>query len=1082
MPWDKKSREAHLLKSCRLWCADVLTVPEAELKIRPRRAHHRRDHSVFVISAEVVGAAPKELSFVVPFAADDCAPSFNRVDEYDEAGGRWRTIVDLTVPDDPPEPIKPAKALPLSPKIAYLLLGVAVLVVFLAGGVALQRLDSMVEGISAYKWDTVDGVRGEGWYTYSFTPPGATEPATSSRYDSFMQNRGGREFGVEALDYARLSAILAKPVKVYVNQKNPARSIIAPGVSPLAAAQLLLLFAALIPALLGIRILLSLLRSAKIPKEPTVRIMLPPVFYLCSFVLAMLYVTTYSYVLRTMPPGLPIALWGIVSGILFLWPEMARRLYAIRMVRRAVYFVMVFAMLPPLAIVFGLALPYVLALTTLIMAITVLVRPFARADRKPLYALLISLFWVPFYTAGLLAPCRAIIQVLHEAMPYMPYNLGLTPIENPRLMACLDVGVGLAGIIVSLLLTYTDSLWRGKQAGLVEALPTSRARSVALGLVELQGRAVHVGKGRGAVLQYNSRDLTALRNKPFYLEDDSGRILIDPGESRFRTRWLTSLGGRIVETVLTLREQKPDLTAPHTLTLLPGDPVYVIGTAEQKPGKTNRELGSERLVVKRRSGGVFNSPLWQVAQGRIKPGHEIEDVFFLTDAREKKAKSYIMRGMWQVWVWALFWIILVFLMFHFQLPRTQLGYVHWTMGEIVKYTAGQGRLEAVLAYLDRQPRPLVSPLQQYLEPVPVLGPMIAEINYNQQIAQLSEGTNLLWRNKFAEPAKEEVAILLKALESRSWDARWWAASRLKGATAYHQQAVPALIKVLGSKDDITIRASAASSLAAFGLDALPAVPMLVKAARSDESELQEAALWTVARLPGITGGGGAYELFIELLADPESSHRSFGVQAMRGMGPHARGSASLLLALTADESRYIRSLSLEALQKVAPDFPGYTEAVVKGLSDPEEVVRHRAVYIVNEMVEPPTEVAAPLGRMMTDKSVSDRVNYILSTMGPRAAAAIPYVADGLASEDTKIAYNAAFTLSRVGAAAAPALAELIVALEHEDRFVRRYSAQAIGNIGPEAVSAISGLQPLLNDPDSHVQGAARGALNKLQSR
>ncbi len=109
---------------------------------------------------------------------------------------------------------------------------ISVLVVVYSGTAAFKRLGSMAEGISAYTWSTADGVREEGWYTYSFTPSGASQSAKSSRYDVFMRNRGGREFGIEALDYARLSAIHAKPIKVYVNPEDPARSVLVPGNEP----------------------------------------------------------------------------------------------------------------------------------------------------------------------------------------------------------------------------------------------------------------------------------------------------------------------------------------------------------------------------------------------------------------------------------------------------------------------------------------------------------------------------------------------------------------------------------------------------------------------------------------------------------------------------------------------------------------------------------------------------------------------------------------------------------------------------------------------------------------------------------
>ena len=126
---------------------------------------------------------------------------------------------------------------------------------------------------------------------------------------------------------------------------------------------------------------------------------------------------------------------------------------------------------------------------------------------------------------------------------------------------------------------------------------------------------------------------------------------------------------------------------------------------------------------------------------------------------------------------------------------------------------------------------------------------------------------------------------------------------------------------------------------------------MIKAARSEEYELREAALWTVARrIPGITSYF-AYELFIELLDDINSSHRSLGIQGLRGMRSHANGSAARLLALTTDKNSNIRSLALGTINQIEPEFPGFTEATVRALSDTQTLVRHTAVRIVSQMSE-----------------------------------------------------------------------------------------------------------------------------------
>jgi HEAT repeat protein len=718
------------------------------------------------------------------------------------------------------------------------------------------------------------------------------------------------------------------------------------------------------------------------------------------------------------------------------------------------------------------------------MLMTVLVKPFARTGNTPLYALLISLCWVPVYVAGLLAPSRALVQLLHELLPYMPYNIGITGIENPRVMAYLDVAVGLAGVVSAVLATYIDSTWRSRQASQVELLPTSRARSAAIGLVELQGVARPVPpNSKGPILNYNSRHPDPKAKQPFYLEDETGRILIDPRESKFRTRWLTSFGGRITETVLKSREQLPDLTAPHVMALHPGDPVYVIGTAQPNPDAPPDAVDSEKLIVSRRKSGFFSTPLWQLSQGKIRPKHAAEDIFFLTDSKEEVARRRIMKGLWQIWAWAFLWIAMSLAMFHFQLPRTREGYDLWSMPEIIKYAAPEDRLEAVLDFFERsatRTENRSTPLPRGLKDIPLLGAFLQQVNANLQHAQRTEGVNYLWSRHFKDASPEEVQLLVKSAASSIDDIRWWAVARLGEATAYPDLVIPILIHALEHDPVLSVREYAASNLLPFREAAFPAIPALVEAARSPEYKLRGKAIWTLTRFNGIPDGP-AHDLFLEMVEDEADWVRQAGVQGLRNMAGHTGNDVQVLLELTRDPDHYTRSLSLKALAMIAPDAAGYYDAVVRALHDEEELVRQSAVHALADFAIIPDEAADPLGAMISNKSLSGRILSLLVKMQERAAPAVPYLAEALESKDGKVAYNAAFALSRIGEGAAPAVVEMTAALNHKDKFVRRYCAQALGNSGSAAIDAIPDLIKLHKDPDTYVRTAARHSISQISS-
>lgn len=189
------------------------------------------------------------------------------------------------------------------------------------------------------------------------------------------------------------------------------------------------------------------------------------------------------------------------------------------------------------------------------------------------------------------------------------------------------VGVGLFG--------HGFALWRRRRR--IEDTPTSKARSLSLGRVELVGRA-RPGTGRLLLRAPISETPCVFfrfrveekrrssRNRswqtiasgssdgvPFDLEDETGRVLVDPR-------------GATLELEAQLRETDPALTpALHALVggsgsslgswlfgaprlrvteerIHAGDTVYVLGLAQPRPGaagESRRALGAELAALKR---------------------------------------------------------------------------------------------------------------------------------------------------------------------------------------------------------------------------------------------------------------------------------------------------------------------------------------------------------------------------------------------------------------------------------------------------------------------------------------------------
>jgi len=204
---------------------------------------------------------------------------------------------------------------------------------------------------------------------------------------------------------------------------------------------------------------------------------------------------------------------------------------------------------------------------------------------------------------------------------------------------------GLFAIFLGITLFYSgiSTYWKKKQ---MENIPTSKVRSVALGMVEVFGKAagevckspllnkdavyyrlevyerVRQGKHSRDVLRFKEESKT-----PLYLDDDTGRILIDVKKAEFNLDMdmMKRIGdmGKDAE----LQKRAEQLLKQHGLSpkrdvlfgilgsmygnynfkefvLSPGDPLYVLGTAMKQKG-VESDLSSESLFIGRPDDGAL---------------------------------------------------------------------------------------------------------------------------------------------------------------------------------------------------------------------------------------------------------------------------------------------------------------------------------------------------------------------------------------------------------------------------------------------------------------------------------------------
>jgi hypothetical protein len=251
----------------------------------------------------------------------------------------------------------------------------------------------------------------------------------------------------------------------------------------------------------------------------------------------------------------------------------------------------------------------------------------------------------------------------------------------------IDAWLGLIGVVFTIPAGFAAWHQSLRMKTQIENIPTSKTRSAALGLAEFKGIArviedeslkmteVKVNAKRQASIPEGFEDdsatspillerwvekenkaskVTEIRSR-FHLEDDTGRILVDPrgvwfwnGEVEF-----FSPSARSIFLKNNIENRSQDGAQTQTRRLDPGDEVYLIGAVEELEDGSLTATGGERLIVRPSSELKSTNLLRRIILGNKERIHrkDIYDVFFLTDINEADAAGVLTKGINNIWVW-----------------------------------------------------------------------------------------------------------------------------------------------------------------------------------------------------------------------------------------------------------------------------------------------------------------------------------------------------------------------------------------------------------------------------------------------
>ncbi len=270
-------------------------------------------------------------------------------------------------------------------------------------------------------------------------------------------------------------------------------------------------------------------------------------------------------------------------------------------------------------------------------------------------------------------------------------------------------------------------------------------------------------------------------------------------------------------------------------------------------------------------------------------------------------------------------------------------------------------------------------------------------------------------------------LLLDALGNK--DTAYWASLVVSELGPKIPEAVPALVKLLDSKDP-AVRREAALGLAAIGQAAAAAVPGL-------ESMIDD-PVNSVAAIYALGSIGKVSSVAVSKLV----------AKAEGGQPVEKTVSAWALAKLHPGDERYVRKAVTLLVASLQSDDPQVRRAAAKGLESLDgkpQIVRPIMLEALKKADEKTLilmlDAMATLGPQIVPRLVSaleieaarPYVCYILGQLGPAAAPAVDGLIRVLGDKDSDTRHEAMMALAEIGPAAKAAVPALAEALKSEDR-------------------------------------------------
>src|SRR5262249_30676785 len=229
--------------------------------------------------------------------------------------------------------------------------------------------------------------------------------------------------------------------------------------------------------------------------------------------------------------------------------------------------------------------------------------------------------------------------------------------------------------------------------------------------------------------------------------------------------------------------------------------------------------------------------------------------------------------------------------------------------------------------------------------------------------------------------------------------------------------------------------------------AQPAMPLLLRATKDDDPQVQINAALTLVYLPAQIGG--TLEPAMQLVRAGGDSVPIDIIEAVSKIGRRAAPAAPVLIRLLCHADEKVQREAGYALEHIGPVV---VPALVAALHGADASLRAAAAKALGEYYPhcPPAVAALAEALRDSDVLVGRQAASALANYDAQAAPALPALIEAFQSPEEELCGSAAFALNHLGHLARPALPVLIKSLKAPEADRRSSAVFVLAGLGPHA--------------------------------